>query len=395
MQREYFQIRINPDLHAKFKSKAALEKNPMSEVLDRILGEYIDREKMNYKTLANGHFTDMYFNRTRDILRADNTNPKILMQVFPRKDGILCGINEVTKILQDVKPHLEIRSLKEGDSIKENETVLTIEGNFWDFVQLETVYLGILARMSSIATNMKEIVDAAKGREVIMMSARFERPEMQIFDGYAAWIGGCTKFSTEMNCVDILGMEAVGTIPHALIAAYGGDTVKATLAFDKHIDKKVPRVALVDFENDCIKTSLEVARALGDRLYAVRLDTSKGMVDEGLKKFLSNTCFKDTMVSNKYFQEEFSGVCPELVRQVRENLDKEGFNHVKIVISGGFIAEKISKFVKEKVPFDIVGVGSAIYKKRFDFTADLVTVDGKPCAKKGRKYNPNNKLTQV
>ena len=350
---------------------------------------------MAYNTFLTGHFTDMYFNRARQILKADNASPKVLMQVFPRKDGILCGINEVNKILRDVKPHLKIKSLKEGDPIKENETVLTIEGNFCDFVHLETVYLGILARMSSIATNMKGIIDAAVGKEVIIMSARFERPEMQIFDGYAAWIGGCTKFSTEMNCGDILGMEAVGTIPHALIAAYGGDTVKATLAFDKYIDKKVPRVALVDFENDCIKTSLEVARALGDKLYAVRLDTSKGMVDEGLKNHILKTQFRDVYVSNEYLQEEFSGVCPELVRQVRENLNKEGFNHVKIVVSGGFTAKKINHFIREEVPFDIVGVGSAIYKKRFDFTADLVTVDGKPCAKKGRKYNPNPRLREV
>jgi len=134
------------------------EKFPIWDMRDPLIMQMTrDLKKMAYNTFLTGHFTDMYFNRARQILKADNASPKVLMQVFPRKDGILCGINEVNKILRDVKPHLKIKSLKEGDPIKENETVLTIEGNFCDFVHLETVYLGILARMSSIATNMNGI----------------------------------------------------------------------------------------------------------------------------------------------------------------------------------------------------------------------------------------------
>lgn len=350
-------------------------------------------------------FTDMYFNRTKEILQKSNKSAKVLMQVFPRKNGVLCGINEVTSLIKKEDPlnkFLEVHALKEGSIIKENETVITIEGEFRRFVHLETVYLGILSRMSSIATNMKEIIDAAEDKEVIMMSARFERPEMQEFDGYAAYVGGCKKFSTTMNVFHLLNfnfssiisnIEPVGTIPHALIAVYGGNTLEATLAFDKHIDPKVSRIALVDFENDCVKTSLEIAQALKTKLYAVRLDTSKGMVDESIKRKLCT--INEVRFSNEFLKDEFGGVCPELVRQVRENLDKEGFNYVKIVVSGGFTAEKIRKFVQEKVPFDIVGVGSAIYNKRFDFTADIVQLNGKNCAKVGREYHPNKKLQLV
>jgi len=352
-------------------------------------------------------FTDMYFNRTKKILQKSHNNTEALMQVFPRKDGVLCGINEVINLIKKEDPlskFITVKTLKEGSEIKENETVMTIEGEFRRFVQLETVYLGILSRMSSICTNMKEIIDAANGKEVIMMSARFERPEMQEYDGYAAYIGGCKKFSTEMNCFAtrydyrhgvLLSSEIkpVGTIPHALIAAYGGNTLEATLAFDKYIDPKVPRIALVDFENDCVKTSLEVARVLKDKLYAVRLDTSKNMVDESIQKELCT--INGIRFLDEFLKTEFGGVCPKLVRLVRENLDKEGFNNVKIIVSGGFTAEKIRRFVQEEVPFDIVGVGSAIYNKRFDFTADIVKLNGKDCAKVGREYNPNKKLQLV
>ena len=138
---------------------------------------------------------------------------------------------------------------------------------------------------------------------------------------------------------------------------------------------------LVDFENDCVSTSLAVARAMGDRLYGVRLDTSELMVDKSVESQMGR--FSPT------------GVCPQLVWNVRRALDAEGFNHVKIVVSGGFTVEKIRAFEAEAVPVDSYGVGSSLFKGRFDFTADVVLKDGEPCAKVGREYRPNPRLDPV
>jgi nicotinate phosphoribosyltransferase len=137
----------------------------------------------------------------------------------------------------------------------------------------------------------------------------------------------------------------------------------------------------VDFDNDCVGTSLKVARALGDRLYGVRLDTSETLVDRSLWDKMGY--FKPT------------GVNPELVWNVRRALDAAGFDWIRIYVSGGFTVDKIQDFEREGVPVDGYGVGSSLFQGRFDFTADVVRVDGKPCAKVGREYRPNPRLERV
>ena len=173
----------------------------------------------------------------------------------------------------------------------------------------------------------------------------------------------------------------MGTVPHALIAAYGGDTVRATKLFAEHVPAAVRLVTLVDFENDCVGTSVACARALGDRLYGVRLDTSETIVDKSIIPQMGT--FRPT------------GVNPQLVRNVREALDREGFQHVRIVVSGGFTVERIRQFEEQGVPVDAYGVGSSLYQGRFDFTADVVLVDGKPVAKVGRDFRSNPRLEKV
>ena len=315
------------------------------------------------------------------ILEMDNHHPHVLMQVFTRKKAILCGIDEAIAILKlcaDNPQNLKIKALYDGDEISPWETVMTIEGDYASFAHLETVYLGVIARSTAIATSVRRIVNAAGGKPVLFFSARFDNFLLQQRDGYAAFIGGAQAVSTDANAL-LLGKEGVGTIPHGLIAAYDGNTVKACLAFDKYMPEDIPRIALVDFENDCVKTSLEVAEALGDRLWGVRLDTASNIRDKSVTPINRSSL----------------GVCPELVYKVRKALDEHGFNHVKIIISSGFDEEKIREFVELGVPFDAVGVGSAIYKEKIDFTADVVMVNGKPCAKVGRKYNPNPRLEEV
>ena len=179
----------------------------------------------------------------------------------------------------------------------------------------------------------------------------------------------------------MVGLGGIGTVPHGLIAAYHGDTVLASQKFADLMDPSVRLITLVDFDNDCVGTSLKVARALGERLYGVRIDTAETLVDKSVIPGMGT--FKPT------------GVNPQLVWNVRRALDREGFQHVKIVVSGGFTVEKIRQFEEQDVPVDMYGVGSSLFQGRFDFTADVVRVEGKPCAKVGRSYRPNPRLERV
>ena len=174
---------------------------------------------------------------------------------------------------------------------------------------------------------------------------------------------------------------ASGTVPHGLIAAYGGDTVAAARAWADRFADEMNVTVLVDFENDSVRTALEVADALGERLWGVRLDTSELMVDRALWPHMGD--FPPT------------GVNLELVRRVREALDEAGHGHVHIVASGGFDAEKITAFEKAGAPVDAYGVGSSLVQGANDFTADVVRVEGRDCAKAGRRFRPNPRLERV
>jgi len=333
--------------------------------------------------IKRGYYSDSYFVRTKSILEKDNHNPSVLMQVFQRQHAVLCGIDHAVAILQtcaDNPAGLKIRALNDGDRVEPWETVLTIEGHLASFVHLETVYLGVLSRQTKIATNVDKVVKAAAGKPVLFFPSRFDHYAVQSEDGYAAKIGGVFGVSTPANASYWNG-PALGTIPHALIAAYSGNTLSATEAFDRYIDPAVNRVALVDFENDCVRTALETARKFGSRLYGVRLDTADTLVDVSVLPHMGS--FKPT------------GVCSCLVRNVRRALDDEGFTHIKIMVSGGFTAEKILAFEAEKTPVDVYAVGSSLFNDNVNFTADIVSVEGSPCAKVGRRYLENSRLQAV
>lgn len=333
------------------------------------------------ETIKSGFYTDAYFLRTEEILKASGHNPKVLMQIFQRQHCTLCGIDETIALLKTCSHNpVTIKALHDGDEISPWETVMTIEGHLSDFSYLETLYLGVLARQSKIATNVRKAVKAAQGKPVLFFGARSDHYITQKSDSYAIKTGGNIGVSTDANGF-YSNQKGLGTIPHALIATFDGDTVKATSAFDKYISPDINRVALVDFENDCVNTALAVARKLNKKLFAVRLDTSNNLVDKSIIPQMGS--FAPT------------GVCKQLVFNVRQALDKEGFNHVKIMVSGGFNPKTIEAFEESKTPVDIYAVGSSFYENNISFTADIVLVDGKPCAKAGRKYNPNPKLELV
>ena len=341
--------------------------------------EYL-RQYYPLKRIKEGFYSDKYFVRARDILIKDGINPRVVMQVFAKKRGFICGLKEVVLILKeccDSPEFLSIRAIPEGTWFRPWDTVMTIEGPYRSFAHLETVYLGILARRTGVATAVRKATDAANGIPILFFPARFDHPLNQEGDGYAASVGGVSGVSTDANGFWI-GQEGNGTVPHSLIASYGGDTVKASLAFDSFVPEGVERIVLVDFNNDSPATSVAVARALGARLGGVRLDTSENMVDESLAR--KNITAK--------------GVCPELVYEVRHALDREGFKNVKIIVSGGFNVSRIRRFVKENVPCDAFGIGSNFFHRRIDFTADIVMLNGKPLAKMGRSIRPNHNLIE-
>src|SRR5579864_4764405 len=344
-----------------------------------------------------GYYSDTYFNRAREILEADHHHPRVLMQVFNKKDAVLCGIDEAIAILklcsgrqgrggdwEDGWPRLEVRALYDGDRIAPYETVLTIEGDYALFAHLETDYLGVLARRTKVATNTSEVVRAANGKNVLFFPARFDHHLMQTGDGYAAFVSGALGVSTDAQA-EWWGSRGIGTVPHGLIAAYQGDTVLAVQKFAEHIDPSVNVIALVDFDNDCVATSLAVAARLGRRLWGVRLDTAETLVDKSLWNQMGT--FNPT------------GVNPALVLNVRRALDEAGYPWVKIIVSGGFTVEKIRQFEQLAIPADAYAVGSALFEGRFDFTADIAMAerDGKmvDCHKVGRPYRPNPRLDRV
>jgi len=335
-----------------------------------------------------GYYTDAYFNHTRSALLADDRRPRVVMQVFQKNRAYLGGMDEAIAILKLCSHDwdaLTVRALHDGDPIEPYETVMTIEGDYTLFAHLETVYLGTLARRTLITTNVVRVIEAANGKPIIFMPARHDHYRVQTGDGYAAYVGGriagASVGVTTDDQASWWGGVGVGTIPHSLIAAYGGDTVLAARRFADWAPDDVNITVLADFDNDSVETALRVAHALGPRLWGVRLDTAETLVDRSLWDELGD--FRPT------------GVNARLVRKVRDALDREGFTSVRIVVSGGFDLEKIRAFERDGVPVDAYGVGSSLIRGANDFTADVVLLDGKPSAKVGRRFRPNSRLEAV
>ena len=240
--------------------------------------------------------------------------------------------------------------------------------------------MGVLSRRTRIATNTRAVVEAAWPKSVMFFPARHDHWMVQTGDGWAAHVAGAIGVSTDAQA-SWWGSEGVGTVPHALVAAYGGDTAAATRALARQLPEHVKLIPLVDFDNDSVTTALEVAEAVGNRLYAVRLDTSRQMVDRSLFDMMGDF--------------DPRGVPEELVRNVRVALDEAGYEGVRVVCSGGFTAARIRTFEERGVPADSYGVGSALIGGNYDYTADVVRVGGRNLAKQGRRYRPNDRLQAV
>lgn len=329
-------------------------------------------------------FTDHYFLNSRIALRHAGVNRRVLYQVFQRENAILCGVKFVQKLLSNLGPEVEVHGLEDGERIGPTETVLHIAGPVDKLLEYETIYLGLLARMTRVTTNVREAVEASSGKPVLFFPARFDIPEAQEYDGYAARIGGAAGASTQAQA-DAFHATAIGTMPHALIAAFKGDTVAAALALAEALPNE-PLWALVDFQNDSARTAVEVflrLRERGRRLDGIRLDTSQELVDQSIR----------------HLGLEAHGVQPELVNEVRRQLDEAGGNGVKISVSGGFSPEKIRMFEEKKAAVDVYAVGERFFRGSIPFTSDVVGYyEGNNfvhCAKVGREFRPNPRLKRI
>ncbi|UTR13396.1 nicotinate phosphoribosyltransferase [Salipaludibacillus sp. LMS25] len=335
--------------------------------------------------VGEGWYSAVYFLKTRKIAEKYKKNTVVTMQFFQKENAVLCGVDEVIALIEtfaDKPEELKIKALHDGDKITPFESVLTIEGHYHTFGHLEGVIDGILARRTSIATNVYKVVTEARDKKVIFMGDRDDHFSNQVGDGYAAYIGGMTAQATHaMN--EWWGEKGLGTMPHAMIQMFGGDLEKACKAYVETFPED-DLIALVDYNNDVIGDALKVGKAFGRRLKGVRVDTSKQMIDQ---YFIRN--------NEELGLFDPRGVNPTLIKALRKALDNEGLDYVEIVVSGGFTVEKIRKFEQENTPVDVYGVGGSLLKVSIGFTGDNVLLDGNEEAKKGRRFNDNQRLEEV
>lgn len=337
------------------------------------------------KELGEGFYAANYFLKSHKIVKENHPGHTVTMQWFQRRDdSMLCGVDEAIAILHEFAIHPEellIEALNDGDIIQNMEPVLKVTGKYENFGFLESVIDGVLARRTSVATNVREVLKVAGDVPVFSMADRQDDYHTQIGDGYATYVAGIKKVSTDAQGY-WWGGKGMGTMPHALIQICDGDVVKAAQLYHKTFpNEKV--TALIDYHNNVVRDSLILARALGHDLNGVRIDTSKSLIDHYFDD-------KDTSGFDPH------GVCKELVFALREALDKEGFDYVKIIVSSSFTAEKIKQWNELKVPVDLYGVGTSfVNNMTCGFTGDLVMLDGKPQAKEGRANYPSDRLKKV
>ncbi len=308
------------------------------------------------KDIKAGKYTDVYFTRTMEVLKAKKIDKRVkaefIAKRFPEEYGwaVLAGIEEAVYLLKDLP--VKVRAMKEGTIFRAYEPVMEIEGMYTEFGLFETSILGLLCQASGVATKAARCKKAAEDRRVISFGARRIHPAIAPMVERNAFIGGCDGVAVVKDA-EMIHEEPSGTMPHALVLLIG-DTVEATKAFDEVIDPKVKRVSLIDTFNDEKIEAIRVAEALGKKLYAVRLDTPSSR----------------------------RGDFQKIIEEIRWELNLRGFGHVKIFVSGGLDEKRILSL---NPVVDAYGVGTSITNARsIDLAMDIVEIEGKPLAKRGK-----------
>jgi nicotinate phosphoribosyltransferase len=306
--------------------------------------------------IKRGEVSDVYFSRTVEVLRHRQDRKRVKAEVYLKslpddwQWGVLAGVQEVTALLEGVP--VDVRSMDEGTIFEPYQPVLVVEGVYVEWAQYETALLGLLCQASGIATKAARCKKVAGDRQVISFGARRMHPTLAPMIERNAFIGGCDGVAVTKSA-ELIDADPMGTIPHALVLMIG-DTVEALRAFHEVIDPKVRRVALIDTLQDEKFEAIRVAEALGKDLYAVRLDTPSSRRGD-------------------FFR---------IIQEVRWELDLRGFEHVKIIVSGGIDEYEILRL---NPIVDAYGVGTSIANAPvLNFALDIVEIEGRPFAKRGK-----------
>lgn len=309
----------------------------------------------NFEDVRSGKVTDVYFERTLRVLEAKNIRKRVRMELMakhlPSGWGVFTGLPEILSLLEGFP--VNVRSVPEGTVFQPFQPIMDIEGDYNDFGMLETAVLGLMCQSSGISTKAARCRIAAGNLSLISFGARRMHPSIAPMIERAAYIGGCDGVALTTGA-ELLNIPAAGTMPHALILLMGG-IASAIRAFDEVIEPEVQRVALVDTLGDEKFEAIEAARAITDRLFAVRLDTP------GSRR----------------------GNFREILREVRWELDRAGYSQVKLFVSGGLDENSIMELAGEVDGG--VGVGTAISTATtIDFSMDIVEIDGEAISKRGK-----------
>ncbi|MEW6097500.1 MAG: nicotinate phosphoribosyltransferase [bacterium] len=314
--------------------------------------------------IKDGKVTDVYFQRTVEILKEKNIDKKVTAEIratdlpLDWNWAVLCGIEEIAYLLQD-KP-VQIRCMREGTIFKAGEPVLEIAGNYTDFAILETALLGLLCQASGVATKASRCRIAAENKTVLSFGARRMHPALAPMIDRAAFIGGCDGVAV-IQSAEMIGITPKGTMPHALILIVG-DPVEAFLLFHEVEPIDVPRIALVDTFGDEKFEAIKAAEALGHNLSAVRIDTPNSR----------------------------RGNFKKILEEVRWELNIRGFKDVKIFVSGGLDEHSILQLNEVA---DGYGVGTSLSNAPVvNFAMDIVEIEGNPIAKRGKLSGSKNVL---
>jgi len=302
--------------------------------------------------IDEGLVTDAYFERTEKILREEDENPEVVAEIHEDAEAphVFAGLKDATRLLEGTD--LDVYALPEG-SLFESAPVARIEGQYLEFCRYETALLGFLCRASAVATASARVKAAAGDLPVASFGTRRQHPAEAAMIERSAHIGGADGVSNVAGARAV-GLEAGGTMPHALVISLR-DQVRAWKAYDEHVDDDVPRILLCDTYEDEKKEAVAAAEALGDALDSVRLDTT------GSRR----------------------GDMREIVEEVRWELDLRGYEDMGIFVSGGLGVEETLEL---RDVADGFGVGGGIANADpVDFSLNIVEVEGEPAAKRGTK----------
>lgn len=321
----------------------------------------------NREEIRAGEVTDVYFTRTLDILKAKKIDKRVKAE-FVAKDlpcdwpwGILVGVEECVELMDGLT--VSLRSMKEGSLFKPYQPVMEIEGKYSDFGRYETSLLGFLCQASGVATKAARCRKAAGDRFMISFGGRRVHPAVAPVIERSSFIGGFDGVAI-LKSAEIIGEEAMGTMPHAFILLMG-DTVEATRAYNKVLGRRAKTISLIDTFRDEKFEALRVAQSFGDQLYGVRLDTPGSRRGDFLR----------------------------ILEEVRWELDLRGHEQVKLFVSGGLDEEDILKL---NPVVDGYGLGTSVSNARvIDFSMDIVEVEGKPLAKRGKSSGSKRVLRCV